>query len=174
MAERRHMEFFGPDLARGPVLSGSPQTAAVQLATALAQLRAPLKRSDDDIRAHADFIRELAGRLFPDWAVSIEMDVEPLSAGAIPTTFRLSNGVHNLLHCWLSDSAGGGLTSAAPDSVTWGVGTVIHEFVPNKHWLILTPETAIARATVSFSGMRDWYWAATRFGRVYYSSQLSF
>jgi hypothetical protein len=174
MADRRHIEFFGPDLARGPVLAGSPQTAAVQLATALAQLRAPLSRADDEIRAHADFIRELADRLFPDWAVSIAMDVEPLSGGAIPTTFRLANGVFNLLECWLADNASGGPTTAAPDSVTWNIGVVVHEFVANKHWLILTPDTAIAKATVNFAGSRDWYWAATRFGRVYYSSRLEF
>jgi len=174
MAERRHLEFFGPELGRGPALSGSVPTAAVQLATALAQLRAPLGRSEDELRAHADLIRELADRLFPDWAVSLEMDVEPLSGSTVPTTFRLASGTYNLLECWLADTPGGGLTSSAPDSVSWNIGTVVHEFVANKHWIIITPDTAIARATVSFVGSRDWYWAASRFGRVFYSSQIEF
>ena len=73
--ERRHVEFFGPDLARGPVLSGSPPVAAVQIATALAQLRVPLSRSDTAIESHAEFIRTLADKLFPDYAASIRMDV---------------------------------------------------------------------------------------------------
>ena len=60
--ERRHIEFFGPDLARGPVLSGSPPVAAVQVATQLAQLRAPILRSDTEVEDHAEFIRTLADR----------------------------------------------------------------------------------------------------------------
>ena len=61
-------------------MSGSPPVAAVQVATALAQLRVPLLRSDSQIESHAEFIRTLADRLFPDYAADIRMDVGDESA----------------------------------------------------------------------------------------------
>ena len=171
---RRHTEFFGPDLARGPVLSGHPQTAAVQLATALGQLRAPLLRDDDALRDHATFIRELADRLFPDWAALIQIDVGPLTAGTITTTIRTPNGEHSLLDCWLADANGGGLTAVAPTSVVWSVGTVVQEVVTRKQYRILTPDTGFATAIVTYASTKNWRWAVARAGRVYYSSTLVF
>lgn len=171
---RRHTEFFGPDLGRGPVLSGAPQTAAVQLATALAQLRAPLKRSDDDLRAHADFIRELADRLFPDWAAQIKIDVGSLAAGGIPTHILTPTGGFNLLETWLADSSGAGVTTTAPTSVTWTVGTVVQEIVSKRHFLILSPDTGSVSVSVAYGSPKTWRWAVPRSGRVYYSDALFF
>ncbi len=174
MPDRRHVEFFGPDLARGPVISGSPQTAAVQLATALAQLRAPLLRSDDELRGHADFIRELADRLFPDWAADVRLDVGDLSGSSIATTIRANTGTYNLLECWLADGSGEGPTATAPDAVTWDTGVVVREFEVRKHYLIVTPQTSVAQVTVQYSGTRNWRWAVARNGRVFYSNLLIF
>lgn len=171
---RRHLELFGPDLARGPVLSGSPQTAAVQIAAAIAQLRAPLKRSDDDIRAHADFIRELAERLFPDWATQIVSTVGALSGRSIATTILAPTGGNSLLTCWLADTTGGGLTSTAPDTVTWNSGVVVQEVVTKKLYLVVTPDTGTAQVTVTHNPSRNYRWALARTGRVYYSSLLVF
>jgi hypothetical protein len=171
---RRHTEFFGPDLARGPVLSGSPQTAAVQLAAALAQIRFPLLRADADIEAHADFVRGLADRLMPDWAAAIKMDVNTVSAGTIETTIRTDISVHSLLHCWLADSVGGGLTGTTATTITWNIGTVIQEIVARKHYLILVPDTGVAKVTVTYGSSHDWNWAVSRYGRVYYSPELQF
>ena len=50
---RRHIQRFGPDLARGPFSSHRVETAARQIATALAQVRAPLTRPAIDVRQHA-------------------------------------------------------------------------------------------------------------------------
>ena len=172
--ERRHVEFFGPDLARGPVLSGSPPVAAVQIATALAQLRVPLLRSDTEIESHAEFIRALADKLFPDFAADIRMDVGEESANTIDTQIRVETGTYTLLHCWLADSKGGGETSLAPDSVTWNSGTVLETVTANKRFLIVTPATGVANVTVGYSGDNTWYWAVARYGRVYYSSSLNF
>lgn len=171
---RRHTEFFGPDLARGPVLSGSPQTAAVQLATALAQLRAPLSRSDDALREHADFIRELSDRLMPDWAALVKLDVGELLSGSIQMTIRTPVGEPGLLHCWLADAPGGGITSTAPTTVTWDTGIVLQTIVANKHYLLLTPDTGTAAVTVSYGVTRAWYWGVARYGRAYFSGKLQF
>lgn len=172
--ERRHLEFFGPDLARGPVLSGSPPVAAVQIATALAQLRVPLSRSDSDIEDHVEFIRTLADKLFPDYAVDIRMDVGDESADTIDTQIRVETKTYTLLRCWLADAKGGGETSLAPTSVTWNSGTVLQTVTTKKQYLILTPTTGVVSVSVNYSGDRTWYWAAARHGRVYYSSALDF
>jgi len=172
--ERRHAEFFGPDLARGPVLSGSPEVAAVQVATALAQLRTPLLRSDTELEAHAEFIRSLADKLFPDYAVDIRMDVGDEVSNTIDTQIRVEARTYTLLHCWLADSRGGGETGFAPDTVTWNTGTVLQTISDRKQYLILTPSTGVVSATVGYSGAGGWYWAAARHGRVYYSTRLEF
>ncbi len=172
--ERRHTEFFGPDLARGPVLSGSPQTAAFQLAAALAQLRAPLSRSADELRAHADFIRELADRLMPDWAAGVQIDVDPLVNRDMATSILVPTHSFNLLNCWLADGPGGAVTATAPDAVAWTVGTVLQTLVPKRHFVIVTPHTGVAAVTVTHATSKTWFWAVARYGRVYYSSALIF
>lgn len=172
--ERRHTEFFGPDLARGPVLSGSPPVAAVQVATALAQLRVPLLRSDSDIEDHAEFIRALADKLFPDYAADIRMDVSDESSDTINTQIRVETGTYTLLRCWLADERGGGETSLAPNSVTWNSGTVLQTVTTDKQHVILTPATGVVSVSVNYTGDRSWYWAAARHGRVYYSPVLDF
>ena len=172
--ERRHVEWFGPDLARGPVLSGSPPVAAVQIATALAQLRVPLSRADSEIEDHAEFIRSLADKLFPDYAADIRMDVGDESANTIDTVIRVASSTYTLLHCWLADSKGGGETSMAPTSVNWNSGTILQTVTTNKQYLILTPTTGVINVRVAYSGDHSWYWAAARHGRVCYSSALDF
>ena len=137
--ERRHMEWFGPDLARGPVLSGSPPVAAVQVATQLAQLRVPLTRSDSELEDHAEFIRALADKLFPDYAVALRLDVGDESADVIDTLIRIESGSYRLLHLWLADAKGGGETATAPTSVTFSSGTVLQTVTANKQYLVLTP-----------------------------------
>jgi arylamine N-acetyltransferase len=172
--ERRHVEWFGPDLARGPVLSGSPPVAAVQIATALAQLRVPLSRADSEIEDHAEFIRSLADKLFPDYAADIRMDVGDESANTIDTLIRVESSTYSLLHCWLADSKGGGETTTAPTGVTWKSGTIVQTVTANKQYVIVTPTTGVVSVSVAYSGDRTWYWAAARHGRVYYSSALDF
>lgn len=172
--ERRHVEWFGPDLARGPVLSGSPPVAAVQIATALAQLRVPLSRADSEIEDHAEFIRSLADKLFPDYAAGIRMDVGDESSNTISTQIRIDTGTYTLLRCWLADAKGGGETSTTPTSVTWNNGTVLQTITANKQYLILMPTTGVVSVNVNYSGDHSWYWAAARHGRVYYSSVLDF
>lgn len=175
MAEnRRHTEFFGPDLSRGPFLSGSPPVAAVQLASLIAQLRAPLTRAETDIEAHADFIRALADRLFPDHASQIGLEVGAEVANKITTTIRDDSGSYSLLHCWLADAKGGGETSLAPTSVTFTGATVLQTITAAKRFLIVTPSSGLATAVVDYSGDRTWYWAFARTGRVFYSNAVNF
>jgi len=169
-----HTEFFGPDLGRGPFAAHRIETAALQIATAIAQLRAPLARNDDQIKAHASFIRQLADCLAPDFAAQIDIDVGTESANNIQTSIRATTGTFSLLQCWLADSVGGGLSSVAPGSVTWNSGVVLQTIVTGKHFLVITPHTGVADVTVNYSGTKTWYWAVCRQGRVYYSSQLYF
>jgi hypothetical protein len=174
MAERRHIEFFGPDLARGPVLSGAPETASVQIASAIAQLRTPLDRSDTSILAHADFIRTLADHLFPDYAVQIDSEVGPLSGTSITTTIRAPISEYSVLNVWLADSSGGGLTATAPTAVSWSAGTVLQQLTAKKQYMILTTADGNATVTVTNATGPIWYWALARQGRVYYSTAMHF
>jgi len=171
---QRHTEFFGPDLARGPFSSQRIETSALQIATALAQLRAPVTRSDDALRTHADFIRELADRLAPDWAASVGLAVLPEVSDTIRLTVTAPIGTSSLLELWLADGPGGGLTTLAPTGVTFGVGTVLETVVSGKHYRVLTSEAGVIDVSVTYPGTRAWYWAVTRLGRVYYSPRLQF
>ncbi|HUU98278.1 MAG TPA: hypothetical protein VM487_21305 [Phycisphaerae bacterium] len=171
---RRHTEFFGPDLGRGPFAAHRIETAVIQIATALAQVRAPLSRSDSDLQDHADFIRNLADRLAPDWASQITMDVGDEVSNEIQTSIRTAVGIYSLLHCWLADTPGGGETSAAPGDVVWNSGTVLETVSTLKRYWIITPSTGVANVTVTCTIDRTWYWAVARYGRVYYSSSLNF
>ena len=113
----RHTEFFGPDLARGPFAGGRVDTTALQIATALAQLRAPLSRSDSAILSHGDFIRELADHIAPDYATTLKAEIGAEISNAIASTFRTELDTYSLIDCWLADDVGGGLTSVSPASV---------------------------------------------------------
>lgn len=171
---QRHTEFFGPDLGRGPFTPHRIETAALQIATALAQIRAPLSRSDDDVRAHITFIRELADRLAPDWAAQIDIDVGEESANIIVSSIRAVTGTYSLLEIWLADAPGGGVTTLQPGGTTWQSGVVLETVVANRHWRLVTPHTGVAQLSVTYSGVKDWYLAIARQGRVYYSSKLNF
>lgn len=166
--------FFGPDLSRGPVSSYRIETAAVQIATTLAQLRAPLGRSADDLRNHADFIRELADRLAPDWAAQVALDVGEESGNEVVTSIRAAIGTYGLLDCWLCDTVGAGLTTTAPYAVDWLSGTVLETVVAKKRYRVITPTSGVVSAKVTQSGTATWRWAVSRHGRVYYSSPLQF
>ncbi len=170
----RHTEFVGPDLSRGPFTSQRIETSALQIATALAQLRVPLARSDDDLRAHVDFIRELADRLAPDWAVQVALDVGAEVANTIRTTIVAATGAYSLLDCWLADSVGGELTGTAPTSVNFETGTVLETIVANKRYLVIAPTNGVVEVAVTYVGAKTWRWAVSRFARVYYSSALAF
>lgn len=170
----RHMELFGADFARGPFASSRPEIAALQIATQLAQLRAPLLRSDSEIGAHAEFIQSLADKLMPDFASALKFDVGNEILNAVATTFRTNINNYSLLEVWLADEAGGGLTTVTPTTVTWSTGVVLAELTVRKHYLIITSNTGIASATVSYSLSKTWYWGVARMGRAYYSSSLSF
>jgi hypothetical protein len=170
----RHTEFFGPDLARGPFSSNQIETAAVQIATALAQLRTPLTRDDEAIKAHADFIRELADRLAPDWAAQVTMGVGDEIDNTIQTSIRVVANSYSLLRCWLADDSGGGVTAYAPNTVTWNAGVVLQTIETKKHYLVITPYTGVADVSVNYLGTGRYYWGVCRQGRVYYSSQLYF
>lgn len=168
--ERRHLQFFGPDYSRGPFAAASPETAGVQLGAALAQLRTPLLRSDDELRAHADFIRELGERLMPDWAAQVRIDVGPEVSDSIQTSIRVMANSFSLLHIWLADAAGGAETTLAPTTVTWTMGAVLHTITTNRRWMIITPATGVASVTVTYTGEKTWYWAVARHGRIFYTS----
>ena len=170
----RHVEFFGPDLGRGPFSSQRIETSALQIAAALAQVRAPLTRSDEDLRSHADFIRELADRLAPDWAVQLSFGVGAEINHTIQTSIAAPSGTYSLLDCWLADSAGGGVSATAPTTVTFNAGIVLETISANKRFLVLTPATGVVDVTVSYGSAKSWYWAVTRNARVYYSPRLYF
>ncbi len=165
----RHTEFFGPDFARGP-FSGDP----LQIATALAQLRMPLLRSDSELESHAEFISTLAEKLAPDQASMVRTDVGNETANAIDTSIRVDASRHYLLHCWLTDTTGGGATTVSPDTVTWNTGVVLSEEVTKRRFLIVTSATGVANVTVQYTGIKVWRWAVALVGRVFYSSQLFF
>lgn len=172
MTDQR-LQFFGPELNRGPFTPHRLETAAVQIATALAQLRAPLGRSESELLAHADLIRTLADRLAPDYAAQVMLDVGNEVFDSVTTTIRTGLGTYSLLRCWLADSVGGGETTSPPTSVTWGGGAVVLQTITaNRHYLVLTPTTGVATAAVNFSGARTWYWGVSRYARVFYSSQV--
>jgi hypothetical protein len=174
MANERQTEFFGPDLGRGPFSSQRIETSALQIATALAQLRAPLTRGDDELRAHADFIRELSDRLCPDWAAALTFSVAAVTDYRVRTQITVPTGTYNLLEIWLADSAGGALTSVEPYMVDVTGGTILETRVNKKHWLVLTSTTGFVELTIEHYTQQNWYWAATRLGRVYYSSRVYF
>lgn len=171
---RRHTEFFGPDLGRGPFSSNAPAVAAIQIATAIAQLRAPLSRAESDVLAHADFIRALADRLFPDFAEQIRIDVGVESSNNIVCTIREDTGTNSLLHVWLADSKGGGETAVTPTNVTWSGATVLETITASKRWHAITPTNGVATVTVNHTGDNTWYLAVARHGRVYYSNAINF
>ncbi len=170
----RHTEFFGPDLGRGPFSSQRIETSALQIATAIAQLRAPLSRSDADLLAHADYIRQLADRLAPDYATFLSFAIGSQTGYNIMTSFRTGFAATNVLEIWLADSIGGGPTGNPPISVTWNTGAVLQTLTTLKHWRILTPATGIAEVTVNQTLFSNYYWAVMRGGRVTYSSRMQF
>lgn len=171
---RRHVEFFGPDLGRGPFTSHIPSVAAIQVATALAQTRAPLSRADEDLLTHAEFIRSLADVLFPDFAEQIRIDVSSEAGNTIQCTISEDTRSYSLMHVWLADAKGGGETSVAPTSVSFAGGTVLQTITSGKRWLVLTPTTGVVTVTIDYSGDRTWYLAAARHGKVYYSNAIDF
>jgi len=171
---QRHLEWFGADLGRGPFSAGRMEVAVLQIAAALAQVRAPLARNDADLLSHGDFIRQLADRLAPDYAAYLSIDVGGETGNAIRSTFRTALPAVSLLDCWLADAVGGGLTGTEPDSVSVNVGTLLQTVVSKKRFLVLTTGAGVADLTVSYSGTKNWYWAVTRLGRVSYSDRLQF
>jgi hypothetical protein len=168
---QRHTEFFGPDLARGPFSSNSLETSVVQVATALAQLRAPLQHDDDTILAHADFIRQLADRLAPEIATAVRVDVTTGPLGLI-TTLRVTPPARTLLRAWVADDAGGGETTAGVAATMWLTGHALQEVTPRKHFVIVTDATGVATVQFQPSSGGVFFWGVARGGRVVYSAPL--
>ena len=171
---QRHTELFGPDLGRGPFSSQRIETSALQIATALAQIRAPVTRADADLLAHGDFIRQLADRLAPDYAAYLAATVSGEVSNAIQTSLRTSLSTYSLLDCWLADAKGGGLTAYEPDAVAVSVGTLLETVVAKKRFLVITTQAGVTDLTVTYNGYRTWYWGVSRYGRVFYTDRLYF
>lgn len=168
------LELFAPPLAKGPFTAHRLDTAAMQLAAALAQTRAPITRSDDDLRSHASFIRELADRLAPDFASAISSDVGTESANTITTSINTGIGQFSLLRIWLADTVGGAESGTPAASVTFPTGANLQTITLNKSYYVLTPSTGVLTVSVNYAAAKTWYWAIARYGRVYYSTALSF
>lgn len=171
---QQHVEFFGPDLGRGPAAASRIDIAVLQIASAIAQLRAPLSRADADVLAHGEFIRQLADRLAPDTAGYLSIAVQPEEGDVIRTSFRTAYAGYSLFDLWLADDWGGGPTGTAPTTVSFAPGTVVETIVDKKRYLVLTSGTGVIEAAVTWGGTRSWFWAATRYGRVLYSDELRF
>lgn len=169
----RHTEFFGPDFARGPFASSNLDTAAIQIAAAIAQVRAPLTRDDTEISNHAQYIRDLADIIAPETATFVSISfAEDLSSGTI-VTFRTNTTRSVLLRLWLADDIGGGVSNGTPSQVFWDSGVVLEEVVTRKHWVIATNTVGVAQALVRTSTELNWYWGVARGSRVFYSSQMN-
>lgn len=169
----RHTEYFGPDYGRGPFASSNPETAAIQIASALAQLRVPIQRDDDAIRAHAEFIRELAEQLVPEMATFVQVTVGESDLGRT-VTFRVNPPQRVLLRVWLADSYGGGQTNMAADSIIWITGTIVQTVWEHAHYIIATDGAGLASATIIESGPAEWYWGVARGARVFYAGPMVF
>lgn len=145
-----------------------------RLATALAQLRAPLTRDDVALLEHGDFIRQLADRIAPDFASLMRVDVGEEDANVVQTQVSTGLGTYSLLDLWLADAYTPGLTPLAPTSVTFNSGTVLETIVANRRYLVVTTAAGLVDVSVQYTGARTWRWAVSRYGRVVYSDPLYF
>jgi len=170
----RHTEFFGPDFARGPFGSSNLDVAAISIAAAIAQVRAPLTRDDTEISDHAQFVRDLADIIAPETATFISIDFTPVTGGGTIVTFRANTLNRVLLRAWLADDYGGGVSNATPDDVTWDTGVELQNIdSSDKHFLVVTNNVGVAQAFVSVSSETDWYWGVARGSRVFYTGQMN-
>lgn len=168
------LEMLGPETGRGPFSSQDPVASAMQLATMIAQMRVPQSRLDADIQAHVDFIRDLADRLCPDFAVQLRFAVGAEVADTVYVSLIAPTGEYSLIDLWLSDAVGGGVTGTTAAAVTFNIGTVIETVVDKKHYRVLTSSIGVVGFTISYTSAKNWYIAATRQGRVWYSGQVHF
>ncbi|MCA9245179.1 MAG: hypothetical protein KDA32_14565 [Phycisphaerales bacterium] len=171
---RRHTEFFGPDLGRGPFSSNNAAVASVQIATALAQLHTPLLRDTTEILDHASFIRSLADTLFPDQASAIRFNVGDEDSDAIEVTIYDDSRQYSLLHVWLADDTGKGETVTTPSEVTWPGGAILETITLRKRYFIISPNTGVVSVTIKYTGAHDYRLAVARNGRIYYSPLIRF
>ncbi len=165
---------YGPDTGRGPFTSVEVETASLQLATILAQMRAPKGRLDADVQSHADFIRNLADRLCPDFAAQLSIEVFAESANTVHVIITAPTGTYSLIDVWLADAIGGGLTGTAATTVTFNLGTILQTVVDKKHYRVLTTVAGVIDITLGYASAHDWYLGITRYGRVWYSDQVHF
>lgn len=168
----RHTEFFGPDFARGPFGSSNLDTAAIAIATAIAQVRAPLTRDDTEISNHAQFIRDLADIIAPDTATFVSVSFSFELDGGTTATFRANTTQPVMLRLWLADDYGGGVSNETPSGVFWTSGFVLDPVVTDKHWVIVTNSAGVASVFISASSDTSWYWGIARGSRVFYSSEM--
>lgn len=169
----RHTEFFGPDFARGPFASSNLETAAIQIAAAIAQVRAPLTRDDTEISDHAQYIRDLADIIAPDTASFVSVSFAPDITGTV-ATFRANTSRSVLLRLWLADNFGGGVTNETPQTVFWDTGVVLEEVDSNKQYVVATNTVGVAQCLVLTNASETtWYWGVARGSRTFYSSAMT-
>lgn len=170
----RHTEFFGPDFARGPFGSSNLETAAISIATAIAQIRAPLTRDDTEISHHAQFIRDLADIIAPDTATYVSVSFSQELGSGTTATFRANSTRPVLLRLWLADEQGGGVSNASPSGAFWTSGFVIDPVNDDdKHWVVVTNPTGVATVLITAASETSWYWGVARGSRVFYSSEMN-
>lgn len=163
----RHTEFFGPDLGRGPFASSNPSSSALQIATMLAQLRAPVQRDDQQILDHADYIRQVADTLYPDQATFVAVETEDLS-GLNVVTFRTNSSSRTLLRIWMTDSFGGPPRTFIPTTIVV-TGAVIAQDPARASWEIATNDVGVAQINVTLSQGEEVYWGVARGQRIFYA-----
>ena len=166
----RHTEFFGPDFARGPFASSNLETSALQIATAIAQLRTPLERSDEAITAHAEYIRTLAEALAPDAATSLKISTGDSPLGK-SVTFRANYATRTLLRVWVAGYGGGGPRSPL-DTIIWLSGVVIETIEEGAQYVIATDSGGTASMHISDGAAPLVYIGAARGARIFYSSAI--
>ncbi len=171
---RRHTEFFGPDLGRGPFSSNNVAVASVQIATALAQLHTPLSRDTGEILDHAAFIRALADTLFPDQASTIRFVVSDEVSDTIDVTIYDDSHQYSLLHVWVADDVGKGETVITPSEVTWPGGAILETVTVRKRYFVISPSAGVITVSIKYTGAHDYRLAVARNGRAYYSPLIRF
>ncbi len=173
MANASNLQY-GPEIGRGPFTSTKTQTTSLQLAMILAQMRAPKSGDDADIEAHADFIRDLADRLCPDFECQLSIQVFPEAYDTVRVIITAPTGTYSLLDIWLADIVGGGITSTPVTGVTFALGTILQTVVSLKNYRVLTTAAGVVDMTIEYTAARNWYVGIMRRGRPWYSAQVHF
>jgi hypothetical protein len=169
----RHTEFFGPDFARGPFAGSNLDTASIQIAAAIAQVRAPLARDDSEISAHAQYIRDLADIIAPETATFVNVSSEPDAFSGTIITFRANTNSPVLMRFWLADVYGGGISNESPADVYWQDGNVLQSLDNDRQFIFTTNTSGIASLLIESVSSTYWYLGVARGSRVFYTGQIT-